>query len=65
MAFYRAIKLEEDGKRKLAVNLRMAESYDAIAGIPIDHFDGLMDTFDDLPRNGKAFQITGFKVVYL
>ncbi len=39
--------------RKLAVNLRMADSYDVIAGISIDHFDGL-NTFDDLPRDGKC-----------
>ncbi len=53
VAFYRAIKLEEDGMRKLAVNLRMAVCYDDIKHIPIDHFDGY-DTFDDLPRDGKC-----------
>jgi len=35
-----------------AVNLRLSEP-SAVAHIPIDHFDGL-DTFDDLPRDGKC-----------
>ena len=33
-------------------NLRLAEP-EAVAQIPIDHFDGL-DTFDDLPRDGRC-----------
>lgn len=49
---YRALRLEEDGRRKFVVNLRMAEP-DAIAGIPIAHFDGL-DSFDDLPMDGRC-----------
>jgi hypothetical protein len=40
-----------EGRRRLAVNARMAEP-DAVAHIPIDHFDGL-HTFDDLPRDGR------------
>ncbi|HEX6610462.1 MAG TPA: GFA family protein, partial [Hyphomicrobiaceae bacterium] len=35
------------------VNLRLAEDPAAIAALPIDHFDGL-DTFDDLPRDGRC-----------
>ncbi|WP_421723285.1 GFA family protein [Bauldia sp.] len=42
----------EDGKRWTGVNLRMLEP-DAIADLPIDHFDGL-DTWDDLPRDGRT-----------
>jgi hypothetical protein len=34
------------------VNLRLSDPT-AVANIPIDHFDGL-DTFDDLPRDGKC-----------
>ena len=44
--------LEPDGRRRLAVNLRLADDPDQVAQIPIDHFDGL-NTFDDLPRDGR------------
>lgn len=40
------------GRLRAAVNLRLAEP-DAVAHIPIDHFDGL-DSFDDLPRDGRC-----------
>ena len=45
-------QLDEAGRRRIAVNLRLPEPGD-VAGIPIDHFDGL-NTFDDLPRDGKC-----------
>jgi hypothetical protein len=45
-------RLEEDGRRRIAVNVRLSEP-DAVAGIPIDHFDGL-DSFEDLPRSGRC-----------
>ena len=49
---WRALRLEEDGRRRIAVNLRLAEP-DEVAGIPIDHFDGF-DTFEDMPRDGRC-----------
>ena len=52
VVFWRALRLEEDGRCRIAVNLRLAEP-DVVADIPIDHFDGL-DTFDDLPRDGRC-----------
>ncbi|GGX17070.1 GFA family protein [Undibacterium macrobrachii] len=52
VAYWRSLQLDEQGCRRIAVNLRLAEP-DAVAQIPIDHFDGL-DTFDDLPRDGKC-----------
>jgi hypothetical protein len=52
VAFWRAKKTDEQGRRRIAVNLRLSEP-EAVASIPIDHFDGL-DTFDDLPRDGKC-----------
>ena len=52
LAFWRSLTLEADGRRRIAVNLRLAEP-DAVARIPIDHFDGL-DTFEDLPRDGRC-----------
>jgi hypothetical protein len=49
---WRGLRLEEDGRRRMAVNLRLAPP-EAVAHLPIDHFDGL-DTFDDLPRDGRC-----------
>jgi len=52
VAFWRAQSLTPEGKRRIAVNLRLTEP-EAVAHVPIDHFDGL-DTFDDLPRDGRC-----------
>lgn len=49
---WRGLKLNAEGQRRIAVNLRLAEP-DAVAQIPIDRFDGL-DTFEDLPRDGRC-----------
>lgn len=49
---WRGLRLEEDGRRRMAVNLRLAE-FDAVADLPIDHFDGF-DTFEDLPPSGRT-----------
>jgi hypothetical protein len=52
LAYWRGLQLRDDGRRRIAVNLRMAEP-GAVAKIPIDHFDGF-DTFKDLPRDGRC-----------
>ena len=52
VAYWLGLRLEEDGRRRIAVNLRRADP-EAVAGSPIDHFDGL-DSFDDLPRDGRC-----------
>ena len=52
VAFWRGREKNTEGRRRIAVNLRLADPA-AVAGIPIDRFDGL-DTFDDLPRNGRC-----------
>lgn len=52
MAYWRGLQIDEQGRRRIAVNLRLAEPQ-AVASIPIDHFDGL-DSFDDLPRDGRC-----------
>ena len=52
VAYWRAFKTGEDGRRRVAVNLRLAEP-DAVGAIVIDHFDGL-DKFEDLPRDGRC-----------
>jgi len=49
---WRALKLHPDGRRRMAVNLRLADP-DAVADIAIEHFDGL-DTFKDLPGDGRC-----------
>ena len=45
-------ELDAQGRRRIAVNLRLAAP-EAVAAIPIDHFDGL-DSFEDLPRDGRC-----------
>jgi hypothetical protein len=52
VAFWRGLQKDEEGRLRIAVNLRLAEP-EAVAQIPIDRFDGL-DTFDDLPRDGRC-----------
>jgi hypothetical protein len=52
VAYWRGQQVDADGRRRIAVNLRLAEPGD-VARIPIDHFDGL-DKFEDLPRDGKC-----------
>jgi hypothetical protein len=51
IAFWRARNADAEDRRRIAVNLRLAEP-EAVANIPVDHFDGL-NTFDDLPRDGR------------
>lgn len=49
---WRGQQAEADGRRRLAVNLRMSEP-EAVARLPIDHFDGLV-AFDDVGRDGRC-----------
>jgi hypothetical protein len=52
VSFWRAMRADEEGRRRIAVNLRLTEP-DAVAGVPIDHCDGL-NSFEDLPRDGRC-----------
>ncbi len=52
VAFWRSNHCDTEGRRRIAVNVRLAEP-EAVAGLPIDHFDGLL-TFADLPRDGRC-----------
>ena len=52
VAFWRSLTTDEDGRRRIAVNLRLTEPA-TVAHIPIDHFDGF-ESFDDLPRDGRC-----------
>jgi hypothetical protein len=54
VAYWRSLEPDAQGRRRIAVNLRLAEP-SPIAHLPIDHFDGL-DTFDDLPRDGRCIR---------
>jgi hypothetical protein len=52
VTYWRALQANEAGRRRIAVNMRLAEP-EAVARIPIDHFDGL-GAFEDLPRDGRC-----------
>ena len=49
---WRGLRSSSSGRTRVAVNVRLAPP-EAVADLPIDHFDGL-DTFDDLPRDGRC-----------
>lgn len=49
---YRGLRVEADGRTRMAVNVRLAPIED-VAALAIDHFDGL-DSFEDLPCDGKV-----------
>jgi len=53
LAYYQVLKKDAEGRRKMAVNLRMADDPDRVAHLPVRHFDGL-DTFDDMPRDQRC-----------
>ena len=52
LAYYLSNSKDEQGRRRIAVNLRMILDPQQIAHLPIDHFDGL-DKFEDLPHDGR------------
>jgi hypothetical protein len=52
LAYWRSIEPGKDGRRRIAVNLRLAEPT-AVAAIPMHHFDGL-DSWKELPRDGRC-----------
>lgn len=52
VAFWRGQRQDAKGRRRIAVNIRLAEP-DAVARIPIDHFDGL-NGFKDLGQDGRC-----------
>lgn len=51
---WRGTRAEEDGRMRIAVNLRLAEP-EAVGAIVLDIFDG-RDTFEDLPRDGRCIR---------
>jgi len=52
VSHWRGLKVDEQGRRRIAVNLRLTEP-GPVADVPIDHFDGL-DQWEDLPRDGRC-----------
>lgn len=52
VVYWRALAPNDQGRRRIAVNLRLAEP-GAVASIVVDHFDGLV-SFEDLPRDGRC-----------
>ena len=52
VAYWRALETNQEGRRRIAVNLRLTEP-ELVATVPIDHFDGL-DKFEDMPRDGRC-----------
>ena len=52
VAYWRAGAPGENGRRRIAVNLRLAEP-EVVGAIVLDHLDGL-DSWQDLPRDGRC-----------
>jgi len=52
VAYWRGREPFADGRRRIAVNLRLTEP-DSVARLPIRRFDGL-DKFEELPRDGRC-----------
>lgn len=59
VAYWRSQIAEEGDRYRIAVNLRLVEDPEAVAHLPIAHFDGF-DTFSDLPRDGKCVRDVWF-----
>lgn len=55
VAYWRSLEAGADGRRRIAVNLRLANDPATIAHLPIDHFDGL-EKWEDLPRDGRCIR---------
>ncbi|MFK7801710.1 MAG: GFA family protein [Anaerolineae bacterium] len=53
VAYWRALEPNDQKQWRIAVNMRLIDDPGKIEHLLIDHFDGL-DTFTDLPRDGKC-----------
>jgi hypothetical protein len=51
IAYWRPLMAREDGRRRMGINLRLAEPA-AVGAIPVKHLDGL-DTWEPLPGDGR------------
>lgn len=52
VAYWRALKVRADGRRRIAVNLRLAEP-EAVGAIAVHHLDGL-ESWKHLPRSSQC-----------
>jgi hypothetical protein len=52
VAYWRGLGPDESGRRRIAVNLRLADP-EAVAAVVMNRFDGLV-SFGDLPRDGRC-----------
>ena len=52
VASWRALSTDEDGRRRMAVNVRLADP-EAVAALPVDHFDGF-GAFEGRGRDGRC-----------
>lgn len=52
ITYWRSLKPNDEGRWRIAVNLRMAEP-GSVADIPVHHFDGL-DTWSSMPDDGRC-----------
>ena len=55
LAYWRGLNLLADGRRRMAVNLRLAQDPDQVSPIPIRHFDGFV-SWKDVERSGSTVQ---------
>jgi hypothetical protein len=53
LGYWRAIAPDAQGRRRIAVNLRLAEDPGDVMAVPIRHFDGL-DSWTDRPDDGRC-----------
>jgi hypothetical protein len=51
-AFWRGTTVEPDGRRRIAVNLRLATDPPSVYDVPVKRFDG-RDTWESAPADGR------------
>lgn len=52
LAYYLARNKDQEGKYRIAVNMRMIDDPKVIQDLPVDHFEG-KESFQDLPSDGR------------
>lgn len=53
VAYWLSTSADNTGRKRIAVNLRLADEPNKVQDLLIDHFDGL-NKFEDLPRDGRC-----------
>ena len=59
VAWWRGRETGTDGRRRMAVNLRLAETPDAVADVPLLLFDGY-ESFEDITPDGRRVRDVTF-----